>query len=121
MNNPKFQIFRDIRSEYRYRLKAKNGEIILRSSKGYVTKDACRTDIVSVKVNSTDDNRYHRQISTNGQYYFTLNDLNNNVIGVSETYQTKIGRENGISAVKRDAPTAPTEDLTLSQRNYFIY
>ena len=34
------------------------------------------------------------------------------IIGRSENYTTRQARENGIEAVKRDAPGASTEDLT---------
>jgi uncharacterized protein YegP (UPF0339 family) len=37
---------------------------------------------------------------------------NGEVIGIGETYTTIQNRENGIEAVKRDAPSAPVEDLS---------
>jgi uncharacterized protein len=37
---------------------------------------------------------------------------NGEIIGRSENYLTSSSRENGISAVKRDAPSAPIEDLS---------
>jgi uncharacterized protein YegP (UPF0339 family) len=42
--NPKFEIFSDKKGEYRFRLKAPNGEIILQSE-GYESKQACRDTI----------------------------------------------------------------------------
>ena len=111
MQNPKFQIFIDAKGEYRFRLRAKNGEIILRSE-GYTSKQGCQTGIASVKVNAPIDSRYKRAESRDGQYYFTLRAANGEPIGVSEMYTTKAARDNGIEAVKRDAPDAPTEDLS---------
>ncbi|GAL85561.1 hypothetical protein MYP_2790 [Sporocytophaga myxococcoides] len=108
MNNPKFQVNRS--TQYYYRLKARNGENIL-SGEGYTTKQSCLNGIASVKANAPYDSKYERKISTNNYYYFVLKAANGEVIGVSEMYTTIQARENGIEAVKRDAPTAPIEDL----------
>lgn len=48
----------------------------------------------------------------NGQYYFRLKAANGEIIAFSEGYTTKQGAQNGIDAVKRTAPGAPTVDLT---------
>lgn len=83
------------------------------SSEGYTTKQSCQNGIAAVKANAPYDSRYDRRRSTNAQYYFVLKSSNGEVVGTSEMYTTEYGRENGISAVKRDAPAAPVEDLTL--------
>ena len=49
--NPKFEIYKDVASEFRFRLTARNGENIL-ASEGYSSKDACKNGINSVKVNT---------------------------------------------------------------------
>ena len=49
--NPKFEIYEDSESKFRFRLKATNGEKIL-ASEGYSSKDACKNGISSVKVNA---------------------------------------------------------------------
>ena len=118
MNNPKFELFKDTKGEYRFNLRAKNGEIILRSSEGYVTKQSCQQGIASVKVNATYDSRYDRRTATNGQYYFVLKAGNGEPLGISEMYLTASGRDNGIEAVKRDAPNAPIEDQTVTESSY---
>ena len=111
MDNPKFQIFKSsANSQYYFRLRAKNGEIIL-SSEGYVAKQNCINGIASVKIHSPYDSNYERRGSF-GYYSFNLKASNGEIIGRSETYSTNQGRENGIAAVKRDAPGAPTEDIT---------
>ena len=112
--HPKFQIFTDKSGEFRFRLKARNGEIILRSSEGYTTKQNCLKGVASVKANAPFDNRYKRSVSGNGQYYFILKAANGEELGISEMYTTTYNRDKGIEAVKRDAPNAPIEDLTLS-------
>jgi uncharacterized protein len=47
----KFEVYKDSRGEFRFRLKAANGEIIA-SSEGYSSKDACLNGIASVKKNA---------------------------------------------------------------------
>ena len=48
---PKFEIYTDKAGEFRFRLKARNGEIIL-VSEGYVRKDGCLNGVESVRKNS---------------------------------------------------------------------
>ncbi len=49
--NPKFEIYTDKAGEFRFRLKARNGEIIL-SSEGYSAKASCENGIESVRKNA---------------------------------------------------------------------
>ena len=48
---PKFEIYTDKAGEFRFRLKARNGEIIL-SSEGYKAKASCENGIESVRKNA---------------------------------------------------------------------
>jgi uncharacterized protein YegP (UPF0339 family) len=112
MENPKFQVFKSTsNSQYYYRLRAINGEIILSGEK-YLIKKSCFNNIQSVKANALYDYRYQRKQSVNYQYYFVLTTANGEIIGKSELYKTTSAREIGIASVKGDAPFAPTEDLT---------
>lgn len=111
MSNAKFEVFVSSRnSQYYFRLKSGNGEIIL-ASEGYVSKQGCLTGIASVKVSAPYDSRYERKDSY-ANYTFNLKGGNGEIIGRSESYVSSAGRENGIAAVKRDAPDAKTVDLT---------
>lgn len=51
MARPKFEVFKDQSNEYRFRLKAPNGEIIA-TSEGYTAKASCFNGIESVKKNA---------------------------------------------------------------------
>lgn len=110
MNNPKFQIKKGSNSQYYFNLIASNGEPILRSSEGYITKQGCQTGIASVKANAPWDARYNKTTSGN-QYYFTLHAANGEKIAVSEMYNSAHGRDNGIISSKTNAPVAGIEDL----------
>lgn len=51
--NPKFEMYKDKAEEYRFRLKARNGEVIA-ASEGYKSKSSCLNGIESVKKNAVD-------------------------------------------------------------------
>lgn len=51
--NPKFEVYKDKKGEFRFRLKATNGQIIA-TGEGYTTKPACLKGIESVKKNAVD-------------------------------------------------------------------
>ena len=53
LTHPKFEMYQDKAGEYRFRLKARNGEII-GTSEGYTAKAGCLNGIESVKKNSAD-------------------------------------------------------------------
>lgn len=109
MNNPKFQIYKSNDGQFRFRLIARNGQIIL-NGEGYASKQGCQGGISSIKSNATQDSRYQRKTATNGQFFFTLVAANGETLGRSELYVTEQNREKGIEAVKRTAPDAPVED-----------
>ena len=49
--NPKFELYKDKKGEFRFRLKAKNGQIIA-SSEGYSKVDSCLKGVASVQKNA---------------------------------------------------------------------
>lgn len=51
--NPKFEMYKDKAGEFRFRLKARNGEVIA-TSEGYKAKASCLNGIESVKKNAVD-------------------------------------------------------------------
>ncbi|MDN5284521.1 MAG: hypothetical protein JWR38_795 [Mucilaginibacter sp.] len=107
----KFVIKTRTNGEFQFNLKAGNGEVIL-TSEGYTTKAACENGIESVKKNSVEDKRFDRLESKNGKQYFNLKATNGQIIGTSEMYESKAGRDNGIESVKKNAPIATTDDQT---------
>ena len=107
----KFEIYNDKAGEFRFRLKAGNGQTIL-ASEGYAAKSGCNNGIESVKKNAADDARYERKETSSGKPMFNLKSTNGQVIGTSELYESVAARENGIESVKKNAPDAAVEDLT---------
>ncbi len=51
--HPKFEVYLDAAGEYRFRLKAKNGQIIA-ASQGYQSLDTCLNGIEAVRSNAPD-------------------------------------------------------------------
>ena len=111
MNHPKFLIHLAKDKKFFFRLTATNGQNIL-GSEAYTSKSGCKNGIESVKKHAPDDANYNRLEAKNGEFYFTLEAANNQVIGTSEMYQSKQARDNGIESVKTNAPEAGVEDTT---------
>ena len=53
LKHPKYEVYTDKAGEFRFRLKAKNGEIIA-ASEGYTSKANCLNGIESIKKNAPD-------------------------------------------------------------------
>ena len=104
----KFEIKKDKAGEFRFNLKASNGQIIL-SSEGYKAKPSCMNGIESVKKNSQSDSNFERK-DANAKYRFNLKSTNSQVIGTSESYNSSAAMENGIASVMKNAPDASVED-----------
>ncbi|UNY98326.1 YegP family protein [Zhouia spongiae] len=107
----KFVIKTDKREEYRFNLKAGNGQVIL-ASEGYKAKSGCTNGIESVRKHAPEDKYYERLEAKDGSPYFNLKASNGQVIGTSEMYSSDSAMENGIASVKTNAPSATVEDLS---------
>lgn len=107
----KFEITKNAGGKFHFSLKAANGERIL-SGETYESKAKAQNGAESVKRNAADDNRFERKTSASGESYFVLKSTNGEVVGTSETYSSSAALENGIAAVKNNAPTAEIIDST---------
>lgn len=107
----KFEIYKDKAGEFRFRLKAGNGQTIL-ASEGNTAHSGCANGIASVKKNAPDDARYERKTTEGGKYRFNLKSGNHQIIGTSESYESESARDNGIESVKKNAPDASISDTT---------
>jgi uncharacterized protein YegP (UPF0339 family) len=107
----KFEVYQDKASEYRFRLKAGNGETIL-TSEGYAGKSAAMNGISSVQKNCGDTSLFESKETKGGSFRFDMKAKNHQVIGTSQNYKTRSGRDNGIGAVARAAEGAKIVDLS---------
>ncbi len=108
----KFVIKKSSDGQFRFNLKAGNGETIL-TSELYKAKASALNGIESVKKNAPLDGRYERKTDKSGHPRFNRKAGNGEVIGSSESYSSESARENGIESVKKNAPTATVEDETV--------
>lgn len=101
----KFEVYSDKLSEFRFRLKAGNGQIIL-VSQAYESLNSCLKGIESVKLNSQDKTKFEQTISSNGLHHFNLKAANGQVIGSSQLYTSENSLKNGILSVRKNASKA---------------
>lgn len=107
----KFEVYKDKAGEFRFRLKASNGQNVL-ASEGYKSKSGAQNGIRSVQENCGEPGRFDRSDSASGTYRFNLTSTNRQVIGQSQSYKSAESRDKGIAAVARAAQGAETMDLT---------
>jgi hypothetical protein len=101
----KFECYKDKAGEYRFRLKAGNGETIL-SSEGYSSKSGCDNGIESVRKNCVNPDRFEKKETAGGKFRFNLKASNGQVIGTSQNYSSESGCSNGMKSVAKSAPDA---------------
>ena len=106
----KFEIYKDKKGEFRFRLKTSNGQIIL-ASEGYKRRMSALNGIASVQKNARQDARFERKETRAGKYRFNLKAINGQVIGTSESYNTAASREKGVASVGKNAQGAAIVDL----------
>lgn len=106
-----FELFKDKKGEFRFRLKSGNGEIVL-ASEGYKDRAGALNGIDSVKKNADDIGRYEKKTSAAGKHHFVLKAGNNLTIGSSEMYDTETACDNGIKSVRASAMGAALDDRT---------
>jgi len=107
----KFECYKDKAGEFRFRLKAGNGNTIL-SSEGYKSKSSCTNGIESVRTNSQDPDRFVKTGTDSGKFRFNLTAKNSQTIGTSQNYESESGRDNGIKSVAKNAPDAEVVELS---------
>ncbi|HHG86258.1 MAG TPA: DUF1508 domain-containing protein [Bacteroidetes bacterium] len=110
MRKPKFVIFTGSDGKYYYNLKAANGESIM-TGRGYSSRHAVLHGIAHVMENGLEEIRFTRKISANEKPYFQLRAKSGRVIGWSELYESRQGRDKGIKAVQRAVMHGRVMDL----------
>jgi len=106
-----YDLYRSKDQKYYFNLSGDNNENVL-TSETYNLKQSALDGITSVRINSLDDTRYKRKISSRGQNYFVLTASNGEPIGASEEYSSSYAMERGISVVKQIGPSATLRDHT---------
>ncbi|WP_159514541.1 MULTISPECIES: YegP family protein [Enterobacter] len=104
-----FELSKSSDGQFRFVLKAGNGEIVL-TSELYTSKSAAENGIASVRTNSPLDERYEKKTASNGKFHFNLKAGNHQVIGSSQLYATEQSRDKGIASVKTNGSTQTIKD-----------
>ncbi len=107
----KFEIIQDTRGQYRFHLKASNGQILL-SSENYKYKEEAKEGIKLVRKYALENNHYERRSTSTGRPYFVLRTAYGDIIGRSETYSSYYAVEDGIEKVKQNIIKSKVVDLT---------
>ena len=105
----KFELYKDNAGQFRFRLKAGNGENI-GASEGYTGKQGALNGIESVRTNSQIDGRYSIKQGGGDQYYFNLKAGNGEIILQSQGYVNESGAKGGVASVKNNALSASLDD-----------
>ena len=106
-----FELSNSKDGQFRFVLKAGNGETIL-VSELYTTRAAAENGIASVQKNSPLPERFEKKTASNGKPYFVLKAANHQVIGSSEMYSTETACANGMASVQANGATAAVKDVT---------
>jgi len=102
----RFSVFRGLDGKYYFDLRAKNGEIVLRSQ-AYTRRASALDGTASVLANGPEAAQYQVREAADGQFYFVLTAANHQVIGVSELYVSTSNAERAVAAVVALLTTEP--------------
>ncbi|MEM6910207.1 MAG: YegP family protein [Verrucomicrobiota bacterium] len=106
-----FEVFKSPKTgKFHFRLKAKNGEIIL-SGQAYKDKAGCLNGIESVKKNAQVEDRFEVKEASNGKKYFTLKSTNGQIVGTSQQYKSDSGLKNGLASVAKNAAAGEVKEV----------
>jgi len=83
----KFEIYKDKKSEYRFRLKAGNGEIIA-DSEGYKTRQGCMKGIISVQKNAAKAKIIYQE-DIGGEVEYSHKQLKKELVKIDKKYANK--------------------------------
>lgn len=103
-NEGSFDVSLNEKGEYYFKLRASNGEIVL-ISESYKNRRGCENGIESVKENSKLEENFEIRLSKDNKRYFVLKAKNNEIIGMSEMYNSLRNTLKGIESVRRFSKT----------------
>ena len=107
----RFEFYKDQADEFRFRLIAGDGDIVL-ASEGYKSKRGCMKGIESVRINSSNPDNYVMEPTINGVHRFKLVSLNGRVIGISQDFESAAAYNSGLTSVAKLASDASIDDQT---------
>ena len=107
----KFEIFQsEANSKYYFRLKAKNGQVVL-SGNAHDTVDAAKATIAVVQERAGDAANFKTNETATGKFTFSLRSSENKPLGNSQSYKSEKSMKNGIASVGRSSDGATTVEV----------
>lgn len=106
-----FELSKSSDGQFRFVLKADNGETLL-TSELYHAKGSAENGIASVQGNCGADERYEKKLAADGKHYFNLRAANHQVIGTSQMYASADALDAGVASVKSNGTTTTVKDKT---------
>jgi uncharacterized protein YegP (UPF0339 family) len=108
----KFELYKDKADEFRFRVKAGNGEVLATSGEGYKKKASAKNAIESLQKDS-DKLTYELYEDKKNEHRFRIKAKNGNVLASSsEGYSKKADAEKAMNAIKDGAKDAEISDET---------
>ena len=98
-----FEVYKDKSGKFRFRLRAKNGEIIC-AGQSYTTRSGCVKGINSLAKNAKKKKSFAITKNKAGKIFFNVVAGNNKVIATSQAYKTEASLNKGIKSVMENAP-----------------
>jgi uncharacterized protein len=110
----KFEIYQDGTQEFRWRLKAGNGEVLATPGQGYKAKADCLKGVERIKTDAiTDKLTFEIYEDSSMEQRWRLKAANAQVIATSsQGYKSKADCEKAIALIKKGAAKAEVEDKT---------
>ena len=111
----KFEIYKDSAKEFRWRLKAANGEILATAGQGYKAKADCKTGVqrIQEELKKGTKSKYEFELYQDKakEYRWRLKASNGQVVASSsEGYKAKAKCQHAIDLIKKGAGKATVED-----------
>jgi len=110
----KFEIYQDQAKEFRWRLKAGNGEILATAGQGYKAKADCQKGVERIKDEAdTDKLKFETYEDKAKEFRWRCKASNGQIVASSsEGYKAKKDCEHAVDLIKKGAAKATVEDLT---------
>lgn len=108
----KIEVYKDKGGEFRFRIKAGNGETLATSGEGYKKKESAKNAIERIQKDS-DKLIYEVYEDKKEEHRFRIKAKNGNVLASSsEGYKDKSDAEKAMTSIRNGADTAEVVDLT---------
>jgi uncharacterized protein YegP (UPF0339 family) len=108
----KFEIYRDAAKEFRWRLKAGNGQIMATAGQGYKAKADCTKSVERLK-GDLSKHKFEVYQDKAKEYRWRLKASNGQIVAASsDGYKAKSDCENAIESIKKGAAGAKVDDMT---------